>query len=279
MTPLVSRRTFLASIAVGAALPPSLLASKTARVGGPGPGDHRSGPDDERRARGALLPSNGRLAARPGALGKLTLAPGVHSVPSLDGREAQLLVPAAVADGAAASLAVMLHGAGGSIRGPLRFAGPAAEATGTLLLVPKSRDGTWDLLHDGFGPDVAFIDYCLAWAFGACNVDAKRLAIGGFSDGGSYALSLGVVNGDLFSHVLAFSPGFVGSAEPFGNPSVYISHGTADEVLPIDRASRRIVPGLRKRGYHVTYKEFDGPHTVPDEVALEALRWVSHGAG
>lgn len=31
----------------------------------------------------------------------------------------------------------------------------------------------------------------------------------GFSDGASYALSLGLPNGNLFSHIVAFSPGFM----------------------------------------------------------------------
>ena len=31
----------------------------------------------------------------------------------------------------------------------------------------------------------------------------------GFSDGASYALSLGAANGDLFTHIAAFSPGFM----------------------------------------------------------------------
>jgi predicted esterase len=34
------------------------------------------------------------------------------------------------------------------------------------------------------------------------------LAVSGFSDGASYALSIGPANGDLFTHVMAFSPGF-----------------------------------------------------------------------
>ena len=100
------------------------------------------------------------------------------------------------------------------------------------------------------------------------------MVLHGFSDGASYALSLGLLNGDLFSHVIAFSPGFVGSAEPFGNPPVFISHGTADEILPIEQTSLRIVPSLKRRGYRVTYREFAGPHTVPPEIALESLAWV-----
>ena len=264
--PPMRRRHFLASLAVGAALPIAV------RHGG-----DESGPRAD-LARRVLAQNTGRLTTRPPAGGTLTLAAGVHQVPLADGREAQLLVPAKAVGGAAAPLALMLHGAGGSVRGPMRFACEAAEETGTLLLVPKSLDSTWDLLHGGFGADVAIIDRCLAWAFGVCQVDPKRLSIAGFSDGGSFALSLGLLNGDLFSHVVAFSPGFIGSDEPFGNPPVFISHGTADEILPIDRTSRRIVPSLKRRGYRVTYREFNGPHAVPGEIALEALAWVAKGA-
>lgn len=251
----MNRRRFLATAAAGTGLPAAFALSTVSNAG----------------TRSAA--SDGRLTARPKP-GTLRLAAGVHPIDVPGGGEAQLLVPAKAAHGAPAALALMLHGAGGSVRGPLRFAGPAAEETGTILLVPKSARQTWDLLQGGFGPDVALVDACLAFAFGACNVDPRRLAIAGFSDGASYALSLGLLNGDLFSHVIAFSPGFVGSAEPFGNPPVFISHGTADEILPIEQTSRRIVPSLKRRGYRVTYREFAGPHTVPPEIALESLAWV-----
>src|SRR6202030_4387442 len=60
---------------------------------------------------------------------------------------------------------------------------------------------------------------------------------------------------------------------------IYISHGTADTVLPIDRCSRRIVPALRAAGYEVTYEEFDGGHTVPPATADRAFAWWTAGAG
>jgi phospholipase/carboxylesterase len=55
-----------------------------------------------------------------------------------------------------------------------------------------------------------------------------------------------------------------------GAPRFFVSHGTRDGVLPIERCSRRIVPQLERMGYGVTYREFDGGHTVPPEIALEA---------
>jgi phospholipase/carboxylesterase len=74
------------------------------------------------------------------------------------------------------------------------------------------------------------------------SVDARRLAVTGFSEGVSYVLSVGLPNGDLFTHVIAFSPGFASSAAYRGKPPVFVSHGTRDKVLPIDRCSRRSSP-------------------------------------
>jgi phospholipase/carboxylesterase len=99
------------------------------------------------------------------------------------------------------------------------------------------------------------------------------VAISGFSDGASYALSVGLANGDVFSHVAAFSPGFVPRAVRVGRPRVFISHGTMDEVLPIASCSRRIVADIRRGGYDVRYDEFEGPHTVPVAVARAAIDW------
>jgi phospholipase/carboxylesterase len=87
-------------------------------------------------------------------------------------------------------------------------------------------------------------------------------------------LGLGLSNGDLFDSVLAFSPGFIPpGSNPTGKPRIFISHGTQDEILPIDSCSRRLVPELKRSGYSVNYREFDGPHTVPREIADQAFRW------
>jgi predicted esterase len=144
------------------------------------------------------------------------------------------------------------------------------------VLAPDSRDSTWDAIRGGFGPDVAFIDRALARVFDTVSVDPARIALGGFSDGASYALSLGLVNGDLFRRVVAFSPGFIVAGPLQGKPQFFISHGTADQILPIDRCSRAIVPQLQRRGYDVTFKEFDGGHQVPPDIARDAMRWVAN---
>jgi phospholipase/carboxylesterase len=118
---------------------------------------------------------------------------------------------------------------------------------------------------------VRFLDRALARTFALGPVDPDRIAIGGFSDGASYALSLGLANGDLFRCVLAFSPGFSSPPSELGDPRVFVAHGIDDEVLPIDVCSRRIVPALQARGYAVEYDEFVGGHTVPDDVVERAI--------
>ncbi len=173
-----------------------------------------------------------------------------------------------------ATLVVSLHGAGGDAGGGLAPLRGIAEEFGLLLLAPESRGSTWDVLVGGFGPDVEHIDRSLAQTFDRYVVDPARVIVAGFSDGASYALSLGITNGDLFHSVLAFSPGFAAPGKRQGSPRLFVSHGTGDSVLPIDATSRRLVPRFRSAGYDLRYQEFEGGHTVPAEIALTAVTWA-----
>jgi phospholipase/carboxylesterase len=172
-----------------------------------------------------------------------------------------------------APVMVFLHGAGGSGRREIRAVVAAADRYGTVVVAPDSRGPTWDIVLGGFGPDPAFIDRVLDQVADRCSVDFSRLAIGGISDGASYALALGLTNGDLFQSIVAYSPGGAPASEPNGDPRIFISHGTADPILPIDVCSRQLVPALRGFGYDVTYREFDGGHTVPPLIADAGFAW------
>jgi predicted esterase len=197
---------------------------------------------------------------------------------SYDGPAGELLalayVPAPVA-GRPYRLVLLLHGAGGGPRQGLDLLLPAADEHRLLLLAPKSTASTWDLIVDGFGPDVRRIDRVIEEVLDAYPVEG--MTIGGFSDGASYALSIGLTNGDLFDAVLAFSPGFAAPLVAHGQPRVYVSHGIGDPVLPIDACSRRLVPRVESLGYPVSYEEFDGGHEVPDRIVDRAVAWLSSG--
>lgn len=191
------------------------------------------------------------------------------------GRTGLVYVPSTYAVGQPATLVVSLHGAGGDGRGALVPLMRLADERNLLLLAPKSQQSTWDVLVGGYGPDVEAVDQALGRVFERYAVDPARVMVAGFSDGASYALSLGVTNGDLFSAVLAFSPGFARPGKARGRPRLFISHGTRDDVLAIDATSRKLVPRFRDTGYEVNYVEFDGGHTVPAEVARTAVTWAT----
>ena len=186
-----------------------------------------------------------------------------------------LHVPPGLAAGGAAPLVVALHGAGGTAEAGLGLLGGLADERGLVVLAPASRGSTWDAVTGRHGEDAALVDRALVEVFGTVPVDPQRVAVAGFSDGASYALGLGLANGDLFGRVVAFSPGFVPAGLRQGRPAVFVSHGDADDVLPVERTSRRIVPDLRDDGYDVTYREFPGGHTVPPEVARGAVQWLA----
>lgn len=223
---------------------------------------------DHRRGRLTLPRIEGAAPATARGLHALGLAHG--------SRDGLLYVPGTTAPAIAGlPLVILLHGAGGTARAAVELLMPYADAAGLLLLAPDSRGRTWDMILGGYGADVAFLDSSLSLVLAGSPVARTRMAIGGFSDGASYALSVGLSNGDLFDAVLAFSPGFMAPLDRRGRPRVYVSHGVHDGVLPIDRCSRRLVPVLRGAGYDVRYTEFDGGHTVPTDVLAEAVDWLA----
>jgi phospholipase/carboxylesterase len=171
-------------------------------------------------------------------------------------------------------LVLILHGAGGHARHPLPSLQTMADKAGVILVTPTSNWDTWDMIIGrAYAPDVELLDESLERVCNDYAVDPTHLAVGGFADGASCALSLGVTNSDLFTHVIAFSPGFLVPAARHEHPQFFISHGKNDDVLPIAACSRYIVSCLKYSGYEVDYREFDGGHTVPPDIAQAAVNW------
>lgn len=223
---------------------------------------------------GSTAPLQGpRLTARPGTptemptLGQSALGLGSD-------RDGFLYVPQSYTGDTALPLFVGLHGAGGSGHSWDTYQA-RAESRGMILLAPDSRGRTWDLsLLGNYGPDVTFLDEALAYTFARCRIDATHIVLGGFSDGASYTLCLGVSNGDLFTNLIAYSPGYYAPRSPIvGRPPVFVSHGTLDPVLPFYGTQSVIVPALRGDGYTVDFQTFPGGHEVPASISELALDW------
>ena len=220
----------------------------------------------------------GRLSAAPSPkVDAGGLPAGVHRLPAPPGPRPILYVPRSVRASAPAPFVLALPGAGNDVPKLIDALRPYAEDSGAIVLGVGYRSGGWDILHGGFGRDVAVIDDAMRATFRRFPIDPGRVGVAGYSDGASYALSLGLTNGELFTDIVAFSPGFLAPAQERGSPRVHITHGTEDPVLPIEATSRRIVPRLRDDGYRVIYREFAGGHKIPHPLLGEVLGWMGGG--
>jgi len=139
----------------------------------------------------------------------------------------------------------VLHGAAGTAESVARVF-PLADEFGVIILAPESREWTWDGLLGRWGPDLQMIHAAIEYAIAHSSIDPQRVGMAGFSDGASYALSLGIANGDVFTRLMAFSAGVLAPPEVRGRPRIFISHGTRDRVMPIDDTGRKIVARLKK---------------------------------
>ena len=215
----------------------------------------------------------GRFTARPVPAPSDLLPYGLHTLAGGNGRETVVLVPATVTIGRPAPLMLAFHGATMSVAESLDANTDAVTQAGLILVAPSSEGITWDAIHGGYGIDFERADDALSHVFQHCTVDPRRVAISGFSDGATYAISLGLVNGDLFTHIIAHSAGYIIPGDRHGHPSAFIAHGTRDQILPIERCGRHIATELEHDGYNVQFVEFDGGHQIRAENVQRAVRW------
>ncbi|PYR31874.1 MAG: phospholipase [Acidobacteria bacterium] len=209
-------------------------------------------------------------SARPGPV-----AEGLRVELKIDtARDGALYVPKGYTVERPAPLLLWLHGAGGT--GQVSdMLGALADEFGYIVLAPDSREWTWGAILGRWDADLDFIQKAIRQVTFQYSVDRGRIFVGGFSDGASFSLSLGISYGDTFKRVYAGSPGVMQPIQANGKPPIFISHGTEDQTMPIDVTSRKFVPRLKALGYEVTYREYQGRHQLPPEILREAIEWMS----
>lgn len=215
----------------------------------------------------------GRLSFTPAQPTQSPLPPGRHRLGIDDERDAVLFVPAGLEARMPVPLFVMFHGAGGYPGKVLPFIEEHAEHRKFLVLAPYSLYPTWDIVIGGSGPDLERLHRALTAVTSRYRVDRDHLAFAGFSDGASYALSIGITNGDIASHVIAFSGGFMSIFTQNGSPRVFIAHGLIDEQLPIATSGRANAAALTSAGYEVQYVEFNGLHAIQPVIVGVAIEF------
>ena len=115
-------------------------------------------------------------------------------------------------------------------------------------------------------------------------IDPRRIVLLGFSQGGIMAFELALREPQRFAGLVALSTWFPAELaatlerkpEHAGFP-VLVLHGTADPVLPVERA-RESREALRPYGVAMTYRELQMGHTIDQEAMRILLRWLKEKA-
>lgn len=218
----------------------------------------------------ASVAATARLKARPGTPTQPVLPAGLHVLGLDHARDAFLSVPNGIKDGDVVPLIVMFHGKGQPANEVLGEWKRAAARHKCLVLAPSARSYTWNVEQGPGGPDAQFVDRAIATVFDHFTVDPKHIAAAGFSDGGTYCLSIGMVNGDFFSDILAFSPINYNAPNAIGTPRIFFCNGNKDPGA-IFTNTTSMARQLKKDGYDVDFYEFNGGHWMDEDGVKKAM--------
>ena len=171
-----------------------------------------------------------------------------------------------------APLIVLLHGAGGGARYFLDQFKREADGRGVILLSVQSNGRTWaQRKPNDREADVANIKAAIDSLSAKAPIDSSRTTVMGFSDGASYALSVGMAYPDLFHTIAAFSPGYAFAPQRIDvKQRIFIAHGRRDPILPAYN-TREMAEGLEGAGYEPEMHWFNGGHEIDPDLKKAAF--------
>ncbi len=112
--------------------------------------------------------------------------------------------------------------------------------------------------------------------------DPKQTVLLGFSQGAILSYGLSTTHPDKFSHILAMS-GYIFEqimpkeidTEAVKHLDYFATHGTADQVIPIDWA-RNADQWLTQNGLHHVFHEYPGMgHGINEQCFKDMLTWIA----
>jgi phospholipase/carboxylesterase len=110
-------------------------------------------------------------------------------------------------------------------------------------------------------------------------IDAARIVLAGFSQGGAMALQTGLRHPERLAGVMALScflPLALPAEASAANRDVpiFMAHGAYDDLIPLARARRAhdILTGL---GYRVEWHDYPMPHSVCAEEIADISAWLA----
>jgi phospholipase/carboxylesterase len=178
-------------------------------------------------------------------------------------------------------LITVLHGAGRQDEMLVRACRAEPDARNALFLVPRSIQPTWDLITGAGRPDLDFLEFAYDLIYRRYPIDERRQAMIGYSDGASYALSIGLSNPSIFRAVMAWAAGFVAYDNAFvrdddPKPDLFLEYGTHDEVFSFEQVALPMRASLEEAGYRVEFRVDEGGRHWPSGYFQgEALDWFA----
>ncbi len=211
------------------------------------------------------------------------------------GQRAALFTPDEIEDGRTYPLVTVLHGAGRQDEMLIKGWKHEAQQRQAFILVPRSFYMTWDLIAMGMQgaagaspegdepasdrPDLDFLEYAYDLVYRRYPIDAERQALVGYSDGASYAVSVGLANPDVFRAVMAWAAGFLAldervASEDIPRPHMYVEYGTHDELFPFEQVALGMKKQLEDLGCELDFNVDEGGRHWPSSTFQdEALDW------
>jgi len=111
-------------------------------------------------------------------------------------------------------------------------------------------------------------------------IDANNITLLGFSQGTILSFSIALSYPEKIKNIIGLS-GYINEAilkegyvkNDFNNLNIYTSHGTVDQVIPVDWA-RKTKPFLEHLSISVTYEEFPVGHGVAPQNFYSFKKWL-----
>lgn len=126
---------------------------------------------------------------------------------------------------------------------------------------------------------VEVLDKFIDEVFDCYNFSDRSNKMLGFSQGGGMTYRCGLTKPDRFDQLVGLSasmpnPESLLSSLPMNTTQrIFIAHGTADSVVPIENAEDTN-NFLHDQGYDVTYKTYDMGHEIREVVIADIVDWL-----
>jgi predicted peptidase len=190
-------------------------------------------------------------------LRQVSLAPGLRWVnvasPAPIQRRMVLVVPEDIGRGGPRPLVIFLHGASGGAKLPERLeclVAPAFARGSPIIVAPEVEGGEW-----WNEPETAYVLGLADAGVRDWHVDAQRLVITGYSNGGIGAWFFARLYPERFSAAIPMSANHaIVGATPL---PIHVIHGSNDRLFDVEKVRER-VQALKVAGFNVSLDVREG---------------------